>query len=160
MGTLGRDLDRVFQAKVCGSWVAGSKRVGEDKLFNEEVTKFIRMYQGDRLFTKVPGRQHSYFPQFDYKLGVTYPGVQILSLHTHDVVQDLSTLQQHTELFQVFDLHQYSNLHTKNRHFPQSYSPIELLDMVFQAKVCGSWVAGSKRVGEDKLKSRLKNYPK
>ena len=89
MGTLGRDLDRVFQKKVCGTWVStGSNR--DDTQFNKDVEKFVRLYRDANLCSKVPGREHSAFPGFEYSYHIRNPGKLKQRLKKYSAKLDLS----------------------------------------------------------------------
>ena len=63
----------MFQSKVCGTWVSNSSKMEGDVIFGEDVTKFVRLYEADRLFEKIPGREHSSFPAFEYDLNIKNP---------------------------------------------------------------------------------------
>ena len=71
LGTLSRDLDKTFQTKVSGTWAAGTS--GGDANYESDILNFVKEYKNDRLFCKIPGRQHSAFPGFVHHMSIDHP---------------------------------------------------------------------------------------
>lgn len=72
IGSLSKDLDRVFQKQVSGTWV--KHQSGGRKDYSADVYKFVEEFKGDCFFEKIPGREHSAFPGFHHSTEIKLPG--------------------------------------------------------------------------------------
>jgi hypothetical protein len=88
VGSLGRALDKIFQANVAETDMTDTYR----KRYNYQVDieQFVEDYKGDCLFDTIPGRQHESFPGFQVDVGIPKPDQLKLRLFQYSKRLDMS----------------------------------------------------------------------
>lgn len=71
VGTLGKDLDKVYQSQVAGTYA--KKQAGSKKNYHQDIYKFVEEYIDDRLFEIIPGREHSAYTEFHFAQRIKNP---------------------------------------------------------------------------------------